>query len=74
MRKIALVTGGSRGIGRGVAEYLHEHGFEVAITSRHEADEDAQKKFLCIVADNSSAEQRARAVDAVLQKYGISFE
>ena len=70
MSKIALVTGGSRGIGRGVAEYLHEHGFEVAITSRHEADEDAQKKFLCIVADNSSAAQRARAVDAVLAKYG----
>ena len=70
MSKIALVTGGSRGIGRGVAEYLHEHGFEVAITSRQEADEDAQTKFLCIVADNSSAEQRARAVDAVLQKYG----
>lgn len=70
MSKIALVTGGSRGIGRGVAEYLHEHGFEVAITSRHEADEDAQKKVLCIVADNSSAAQRARAVDAVLAKYG----
>jgi gluconate 5-dehydrogenase len=34
--KIALVTGGSRGIGFGIAEYLAKAGAEVAITARSE--------------------------------------
>jgi len=70
MGKVALITGGSRGIGRGVADYLAEKGFSVAITSRHEADEAAQEKFLCVVADNSSAEARRKAVEATLEKFG----
>lgn len=70
MSKVALVTGGSRGIGRGVADLLHEKGYRVAITSRKPADEEAQEKFLCICADNSRAEDREKAVCAVLEKYG----
>ncbi len=70
MSKIALVTGGSRGIGRGIAEYLKENGYEVAITSRKPADDEAQAKFLCIQADNSSAEQREKAVSAVMERFG----
>ncbi len=34
--KVAVVTGGSRGIGRFIAAALHEAGANVAITSRHE--------------------------------------
>ena len=70
MGKVALITGGSRGIGRGIAEYFYANGYSVAITSRREADEDAQKKFLCIIADNSSAEQRQKAVDETMAKFG----
>ena len=69
MSKVALITGGSRGIGRGVADLLYEKGYQVAITSRRPADDEAQKKFLCICADNSSAEDREKAVLAVLEKY-----
>ena len=70
MNKVALITGGSRGIGRGIAEYLRGKDFSVAITSRSEADEDARGKFLCIQADNSSAEDRQRALDETLSAFG----
>ena len=70
MLKTALVTGGSRGIGRGIAERLLEEGYRVAITSRSSADEEAQKKFLCIQADNSSAEDRECAVQTAIAEFG----
>lgn len=70
MSKTALVTGGSRGIGRGIAEKLRREGWQVAITSRSAADEAAQRDFLCLQADNSLAEDRERAVRAVLEAYG----
>lgn len=70
MDKIALVTGGSRGIGRGIADRLHAEGWQVAITSRSPAGERAQHDFLCIQADNASAEDRERAVQTVLDRFG----
>ena len=43
--KVALITGGSKGIGYGVAEVLMAEGMKVAITSRSQkaADEAAAK-------------------------------
>jgi NAD(P)-dependent dehydrogenase (short-subunit alcohol dehydrogenase family) len=41
MRKVALVTGGSRGIGFGVAQELARSGFDVAINGRRDAAEVA---------------------------------
>ncbi|MBQ2954949.1 MAG: 3-ketoacyl-ACP reductase [Clostridia bacterium] len=70
MSKVVLITGGSRGIGRGIADLLYEKGYQIAITSRRPADDEAQKKYLCICADNSNADDREKAVQAVLEKYG----
>ena len=36
--KVAIVTGGSRGIGRAIAQMLASHGAAVAVTARREAD------------------------------------
>jgi NAD(P)-dependent dehydrogenase (short-subunit alcohol dehydrogenase family) len=36
----ALVTGASRGLGRALAETLHDRGSEVVATARREADLD----------------------------------
>lgn len=39
-KKIAVVTGGNRGIGRGIAEALAADGYGVALTARKQADAD----------------------------------
>ena len=68
--KTALITGGSRGIGRGIADYFADRGYRVAITSRGEADERARSRFLCIRADNAVPEDRERAVREALGAFG----
>ena len=43
--KIAIVTGGSRGIGRAVCQGLAAEGCGVVVTSRTEVDESADRQF-----------------------------
>ncbi|MGN8819058.1 SDR family NAD(P)-dependent oxidoreductase [Oribacterium sp. HCP28S3_H8] len=47
--KVAIVTGGSSGIGRGIAERFADEGVNVVITGRHE-------DFLKKVADDGVCE------------------
>lgn len=44
--KVAIVTGGARGIGLGAAKNLVKRGYKVAICSRHEKDVNAGVKAL----------------------------
>jgi len=76
--KVALVTGGSRGLGLQIAEGLGDMGCKVAITAR-KADELAEaKKHLSargidvhtIANDLSKVGEIPTMVDEVLQRYG----
>lgn len=76
--KIAYITGGSKGIGYGVAKTLLESGMRVAITSRSlsAAKEAASTlsndalKVLAVESDVSSIASEAKAVKAVTDHFG----
>jgi 3-oxoacyl-[acyl-carrier protein] reductase len=77
--KVALVTGGSRGIGAAVATRLAELGADVAITyarSAERADEvvrtisAAGRRGLAIQADSADAGEIVAAVDRVAGEFG----
>ncbi|MFD2570824.1 SDR family oxidoreductase [Spirosoma soli] len=77
--RTALITGGSKGIGYGIAEVLIKEGVKVAITSRSSvAAELAAAKLneiradhaLGVAADVRELASQQRAVDTVLQQWG----
>ncbi|MBX2891624.1 MAG: SDR family oxidoreductase [Saprospiraceae bacterium] len=77
--KTALVTGGSRGIGYGIAESLLKEGMNVAITSRHQETADAAArqlstigpgKLLAIAADVRDWDAQKNAVAKTLETFG----
>jgi NAD(P)-dependent dehydrogenase (short-subunit alcohol dehydrogenase family) len=74
-RRVALVTGAGRGIGRGVAVRLSREGYRVALTARSE-DELAETADLCagetrvLAADLLDPAAPDRLVDAVEQAWG----
>ena len=77
--KTALVTGGSKGIGYGVAEALIKDGIKVAITSRTQAAADEAAATLNrikagyalgIVSDVRNLESQQSAVDTVINTWG----
>ena len=79
MPEVALVTGGTRGIGLGIAEALASNGFRLALCGRRaetdvrdtlEALRDLGANVLYVPADISSAEDRAALVEAVLGHFG----
>ncbi len=76
--KVAYVTGGSKGIGYGVAKSLLAAGMNVAISSRSlsSAQEAAASlstdpnRILAIASDVSSMESETKAVKAVMDHFG----
>jgi 3-oxoacyl-[acyl-carrier protein] reductase len=77
--KVVLITGGSKGIGYGVAEALVKEGSRVAITSRSQkAADDAVARLkeigigeaIGIQADVRDSKAQQTAVDAVIKKWG----
>lgn len=68
MKKVALVTGGSRGIGLGIARALRADGCEVAICGVRPTCE--HKEFFYVACDVSDRGARQHLLDALRQRYG----
>lgn len=77
--KTALITGGSKGIGYGIAESLLKEGMNVAITSRHQetADQAARQlsavgpgKLIALVADVRDFAAQQKAVAQTIEAFG----
>ena len=76
--KVALVTGASRGIGSAIAEILAEHGAQVILSSRRQADLDAEaERINALYAEHATAiaahagrpEELQRLVQAVMERF-----
>lgn len=78
--KVAYITGGSKGIGFGIADALMKQGVNVAITSRSQSSADEavellkssnpETKAIGIEADVRQMASQQNAVDKILKKFG----
>ena len=67
--KIALITGGTKGVGKAIAERFLQAGATVIITARNEPKEE-NKRLHFISADLSKPQGTQKLVDEVLASYG----
>ena len=79
MNKVALITGGTRGIGLGIAKELGMAGFKLALCGQREETSiepvlEDLRELGCEVAyfrsDVSSPEDRPKLVEAVMKRFG----
>lgn len=76
--KVALITGGSRGLGLQIAEGLGEMGASVVVAARHKGELDAATsrlgalgiESLAVQADLSNLDDIPRLVDEALKRFG----
>lgn len=79
MKRVAFVTGGSRGIGLGIAQHLAQNGFNLAINGvRDEQSVEEVLEFLRILGaeviycqgDIASKEARIQMLDKIKTHFG----
>lgn len=81
--EVALITGGTRGIGLGIAQHLVRKGCHLAITGRRDSAEvqatvdvllacatDTRQRVVYLRADVSSAADRAALIRGVKEEFG----
>ena len=66
---VALVTGGVRGVGRGIVEVLHGAGAAVVTCARHEP-EQPREGVDYHVADVRDTEQMSALIDTIVARHG----
>src|SRR5258705_1037226 len=79
MKRVALITGGSRGIGYGISKHLAENGFDIAVNGLREEDavtdvlQNLRKTgvdvFYC-QGDVSSTGDRKKIIEQVKKRFG----
>ena len=79
MKKVALITGASRGIGAATAKEFAASGYNIVINYNQSAEEaknlarqieqDFNTECLCVKADVSNEEEVKRMVDKVITKF-----
>lgn len=72
--KVVLITGGSKGIGKAIAEAFHNVGAQVAITARgledlHECEREMEGIFT-FAGDMTDLATRKKLIDNILEKWG----
>ncbi len=78
MEKVAYITGGSKGIGRSIAEALLQEGYFVAISGRSESIHEVgdalnsrhPDKVLSIISDVRNFNEEQNAIGQVVSKWG----
>ncbi|MBT8234960.1 MAG: SDR family oxidoreductase [Bacteroidia bacterium] len=75
--KVVYVTGGSKGIGLGIAKTLLDAGMKVAISSRNQENLDraieelgGNEKLIGVVSDVADLSSEIRAIEAITSKWG----
>jgi 3-oxoacyl-[acyl-carrier protein] reductase len=73
--KIAIITGASKGIGKGIAKIFAQHGAKLIITGRHQQDlENTAGQIggtvIPVVADVKNLSDMQRAADTAIEQFG----
>jgi NAD(P)-dependent dehydrogenase (short-subunit alcohol dehydrogenase family) len=68
--RVAVVTGGTRGVGRGIVARLLDAGAQVVICGRTDPDGELPAGCSFVSADVRDVEQVGRPVDAAIERHG----
>ncbi|WP_087006087.1 SDR family NAD(P)-dependent oxidoreductase [Rhizobium sullae] len=68
-RKVAIITGGSQGIGAGLVKGYRDHSFRVVATSRS-IEQSSDSDILTIAGDISDPETAERIVRETISRFG----